>query len=149
MLFQTLKWIHILLAIVGMGANITYAVWIRRATLDRDSLPFTLRTIKLIDSRMSTPAYGLLLVSGFWMVLISDLQFESLWLSVSIFLWLALILMGVFGYTPTLRKQIELAETVGPDDAAYKSVAGRGVMLGMLLAVIVLTIVYLMVFKPI
>jgi len=148
MLFQTLKWIHILLAILAVGANITYAVWIRRATLNRDSLPFTLRTIKLIDDRMSTPAYGLLLITGFAMVLISDLNFELLWISLSIILWLGLLLLGIFGYSPTLRKQIELAESVGPDDAAYKAAAGRGMWLGILLAVIVLVIVYLMVFKP-
>ena len=132
MLFQTPKWIHILLAI-----------------LNRDSLPFTLRTIKLIDGRMANPAYWFLLITGFAMVLLSDLNFELRWISLSIILWLGLLIIGIFGYSPTLRKQIKLAESVGPDDSDYKAAAGRGMWLGILLAVIVLLITYLMVFKPI
>jgi len=149
MLFKTLLWTHILLAIVAVGANITFGVWIQRAMANRDSLPFALRTIKLINDRMANPAYGFLLITGFAMVLVSDLNFELLWISISIVLWLGLLLIGIFGYSPTLRKQIELAESVGPDDAAYNAAATRGMWLGILLAVVVLVILYLMVFKPI
>ena len=60
MLFQFLKWLHILLAITGVGANITYAIWIRRATIDLNALPFTLRGIKLFNDLVANPTYGFL-----------------------------------------------------------------------------------------
>jgi uncharacterized membrane protein len=148
MLFDILYLLHILLMIAAVGTNITYAIWIQRATINGDALPFTLRGIKMLDDRVALPAYGLLLVTGLGMVLADDLAFDTPWILTSLILWLALILLGLFGYTPTLRKQIKLAETVGPDSEEYKAVAWRGTALGIAAGVIVLVIISLMVFKP-
>jgi len=148
MLFDILFLLHILLMIVAVGANTTYAIWIQRATADRDALPFTLRGISAIDTRIALPAYVLLLVTGLAMVIADDLPFDTPWLLTSLILWLALILIGFLGYTPALRKQIDLAESAGPDDEAYKAVAWRGTILGIVAAVIVLVIISLMIFKP-
>lgn len=52
MTFLLLKWLHILSAIAAVGANITYGIWLRRASPKPEVLPFTLRTIKLIDDRL-------------------------------------------------------------------------------------------------
>jgi len=140
--------LHILLMVAAVGTNITYAIWIQRATADRDALPFTLRGISVLDTRVSLPAYVLLLVTGLAMVIVDDLPFDTPWLLTSLILWLALILIGFLGYTPTLRKQIELAEREGPDGEGYKATAWRGTVLGIIAAVIVLAIISLMVFKP-
>ena len=148
MLYLIFNWLHILFAIVAVGANVTYGLWIARATRTPEVLPFTLRTIKFLDDRFTNPSYGLLLVTGLVMVFVGDLPFEDLWLSLSIFLYLIAILLGLFGYTPTLRKQIALAESEGPESAQYKVVAVRGRTLGILLGVILMVIVYLMVTKP-
>jgi hypothetical protein len=58
MLYLLLKWLHVLAAIVAIGANVTYGIWIARASRNPDVLPFTLRGIKLIDDRIANPAYG-------------------------------------------------------------------------------------------
>ena len=55
MLFDILKYIHVVLAIVAVGANATYAIWIQRGTIDGEALPFTLRGIRLIDNRVANP----------------------------------------------------------------------------------------------
>lgn len=52
------------------------------------------------------------------------------------------------GYTPTLKKQILLLESAQPDSREYKAMAGRGVVLGIVLGVLTLGIVILMVLKP-
>jgi len=148
MLFDILFLLHILLMVAAVGTNITYAIWIQRATADRDALPFTLRGISVLDTRVSLPAYVLLLVTGLAMVIVDDLPFDTPWLLTSLILWLSLILIGFLGYTPTLRKQIELAEREGPDGEGYKAAAWRGTVLGIIAAVIVLAIISLMVFKP-
>lgn len=68
MLYELTKWVHILAAIVAIGANATYGIWLARAAGKDEVLPFTLGTIKLIDDRIANPAYGLLLLSGLLMV---------------------------------------------------------------------------------
>jgi len=58
-------------------------------------------------------------------------------------------LIGGFAfYTPTLRNQIKTLEAKGADSADYKSVSQRGTVIGIVLAVIVLIILFLMIFKP-
>lgn len=147
-MYFALKLIHVLLVIAAVGANITYAIWIQRATTDRQALPFTLRGIKAIDDRLATPAYVLILLTGIGMTLSADIPLGTPWVAVALVLWFAMLLIGIVGYTPTLRQQIELAEQVGPDDPQYRAVAGRGLWLGIALGVIVLVIIYLMVFQP-
>ncbi len=148
MLFDILKWAHILLAIAAVGANITYSVWIQRGMANREALPFALRGIKLIDDRIANPAYGLLLLTGVGMAVVAEISLLTPWILLSLILWLALIVVGFFGYTPTLRKQIALAESVGADNDEYVSVAWRGTFLGIAAGVIVLVIIFFMVFKP-
>jgi uncharacterized membrane protein len=148
MLYQIFKYLHILLAITAVGANLTYGVWIARATRDKAALPFTLRGVKLIDDRIANPAYGLLLVTGLVMVFVGDLPLTTPWLALALGLYAVLLALGAAGYTPTLRKQIALAESDGPESAAYLAVARRGTLLGILLAVDVVVIIYLMVMKP-
>jgi hypothetical protein len=40
------KWLRVLTAIVAVGSNITYGIWIARASRNADFLPFTLQGIK-------------------------------------------------------------------------------------------------------
>jgi hypothetical protein len=47
-----------------------------------------------------------------------------------------------------LRRQIAALEAGGPDGLAYRSLAARGQAVGIVLAVIVVVIVFLMVVKP-
>jgi uncharacterized membrane protein len=147
MLFEILIYLQIVLMIIGAGANSTYAIWIQRGTANRETLPFALQGIKFIDDRFARTAYVLLLITGLGLYLSAD-DSQSAWTLLSLILWLLVILLGLFGYTPTLRKQIELAESVGADSDEYKSMAWRGTFLGILGGIIVLVNIYLLVFQP-
>lgn len=57
-------------------------------------------------------------------------------------------LVGAVGYTPTLRRQIQLLDSEGVHSPGYQAAARRGIILGGVLAVLVIMIVYLMVVKP-
>jgi uncharacterized membrane protein len=70
MLYVLLKWLHVLAAIVAVGSNITYGMWMTHASRNPESLPFTLHGIQLIDDRVANPAYGVLLVTGLLMVVV-------------------------------------------------------------------------------
>lgn len=148
MLYLIIKWIHVLAAIIALGTNATYGVWLTRANRSPGSLLFTLRTVKLLDDRIANPAYGLSLITGLVMVFIGGWSLATPWISLSIVLYGLVVLIAIFGYTPTLRRQIQLVEDMGADSSEYKAMAQRGKLLGAILGVLVITIVYLMVTKP-
>lgn len=148
MLFSILKWLHVLGAIVAVGANATYGIWLARASRSIEFLPFTLRTIRLIDNWLANPAYGLQLITGLLMAFVLPLPLTTPWLLVSLILYAVLVLVGLGGYTPTLRRQIQLLESEGFQSSNYQALARRGTILGIVLAVLAIAIVFLMVVKP-
>lgn len=58
------------------------------------------------------------------------------------------MLVTIIKYTPTLRNQVKLAEAGDTTSAEFTRLAKRGQLLGQVLAVIVLLILAMMVFKP-
>lgn len=148
MWFAIFKFLHILLAIVAVGFNISYAIWLSRGARDPQHLDFALRGVKLLDDRFANPAYLLLLVTGLTMVFLSGIPLTTFWIAGALVLWFIAVLIGFLAYTPTLRKQIETLGNSGPDSSDYKQLSSRGQLLGIVLAIIVIVILILMVFKP-
>ncbi len=148
MAFLLLKWVHVLAAIVAVGSNLTYGIWIARASRDPSFLPFALRGVKFIDDRLANPAFILLLITGLTMTFVLPLPLTTPWVLTAIILYAFLIVLGLFGYTPTLRRQIQVLDSEGITSSNYQALARRGAMLGAVLAVIVTVIVFLMVVKP-
>jgi uncharacterized membrane protein len=147
-LYLLLKWLHVLAAIAAVGSNITYGIWIGRASRHPEALPFTLRGVKLIDDRLANPSYGLLLVTGLAMAFVLPFPLTTPWLLTALALYAVLVLVGLLGYTPTLRRQIQALDAEGFDAPGYQALARRGTILGVILAVLVTIIVFLMVVKP-
>jgi uncharacterized membrane protein len=149
MAFLWLKTLHILLAIVAIGFNVSYGLLIGRARrAGRVELTYALKTVKVMDDYVANPAYVLLLITGFWMLHLSGIPIGTRWVHVSIALLFVAMGLGVGLYTPTLRKQIALLEARGPEDPEFRKLSARGRTLGGILGVIVLVILYLMVHKP-
>ncbi len=149
MIYLLLKWLHVVAAIIAVGANATYGIWIARASRTPEVLPFTLRVIKQLDDRVANPSYGLLLLTGLGMMYTIGAQItRTPWLLVSLVAFVVMGLIAAFGYTPVLKRQIEVLDRDGFNSPAYKAIAGRGTRLGMVLAVLAMLIVFLMVVKP-
>jgi uncharacterized membrane protein len=70
------------------------------------------------------------------------------WLLTALVLYVVLVLVGLLGYTATLRRQIQVLDSEGFGSSSYQALARRGTMLGVALAVLVMVIVFLMVVKP-
>jgi uncharacterized membrane protein len=104
--------------------------------------------VKILDDRFANPAYGLLLVTGLIMVAISPVEITTFWIALSLVLYGFVIVLGLVVYTPTLRRQIRLLDREGRQSAAYRATSTRGRIVGILLAVLVIAIVFLMVTKP-
>jgi hypothetical protein len=131
LLFTILKFVHILLAIIAVGFNASYGIWLSRARQHPASAGILLRGVKLLDDRFANPAYGLLLLTGVAMVLTGPFSFSMFWVSAAMGLWVIAVLVGFGLYTPE-----------------YQAVARRGTMIGMANMVPILLILIMMVFKP-
>jgi uncharacterized membrane protein len=147
-LYSFLKFLHVLMAVVAVGFNASYGIWLARAAREPEHAVHVLRGIKILDDRFATPAYVLLLVLGMAMVWESGISLGTFWLATSLVLYIILVGLAIGGYTPALRRQVQLAEAgrIGSDE--YRQVARRGGVLGGVLAVIVVVIIFFMVTKP-
>jgi uncharacterized membrane protein len=146
-LFTILKFVHITAAIVAVGANVTYAFWLRRAGSDQARIVDALDGIQRLDSRVANPAYIVLLLTGLLMVFNASIPLTTLWIAAAIVLYVLVAVIGIVLYSPALRRQRAEAER-DASSAAYRSAATRANLLGLVVVVAVFVIVALMVFKP-
>src|SRR6058998_2030982 len=125
-LFVLVKFLHVLLAIIAVGFNATYGVWLARVA--REPVPtqsFVLHGIKRLDDWFANPAYVLLAVTGVTMVFVGELRFTTFWIAGGIVLWAIAVALGFFVYTPMLRNQIHALETAGPESDDYRRYAAN------------------------
>jgi uncharacterized membrane protein len=139
--------IHVLAAIVAVGANLTYAIWFRAAGTDRDRLVFVIRTVRMIDSRIANPAYIVLLVTGLLMVAGGVVSLTEGWILAALALYVATAVIGVALFAPAIRRQLAEAER-DVTSQSYRAAAARSTAVGIVTTVLVLLIVVLMVTKP-
>ena len=145
--YSWLKLIHILAAIVGVGTNVTYVVWLRLARSDPAGSAGILRGIRTIDARLANPAYAVLPVAGILMVLDGHIGFTTFWVLGAIVLYGVVGLSAGLLFAPSLRRQTELAVS-DTDPAVYEAAARRTLTTGLLTMAPVAAILYLMVMKP-
>lgn len=148
MLLLLVKWVHLLAAISAVGANFTYGIWISRASGDPKFLHFVLRNIRVIDQRVANPCYGLLLLTGLMMAFLVPIPLTTPWLLTALILYVAAALLGVFGYSPVIKRQIQALDGEGSDSPNYEAAARQGRLLGIVTGMDVIVIVFLMVVKP-
>lgn len=143
-----LKLAHIASAIVAVGANLTYAFWIRRAEADPQHLAWTLGTIRRLDNRMATPSYVLVLLTGLGMIALGHFNLSVAWIQLAIALYVLVVIVAIVGFAPAFRRQLAAAEQ-DPGSQAYRDAAKRTTIFTWVTIGVVLVIIYLMVFKPI
>ncbi len=147
-LYPWLKALHVLLAIVAVGFNMSYGIWQARAGRDPQHMGYALRGIKFMDDKVANPAYIGLAIVGVILVLIGPYQLEQLWIAVSIGLYVLLVVVGLALYSPVLKRQIAAYEAGGAQTDEVAALTRRSRMLGAVLGLIVVAIIVLMVVKP-
>ena len=147
-LYLTIKVVHVLAAIVAVGFNATYALWLARAQRDPAHLDFALRGVKFLDDYVANPAYIVLLLSGLAMFFIGRYPLTTFWLDAAMALFVIVAVLGFGFYTPTLSRQIKALAVSGAESDEYRALSARSTAVGIALGVIVAVIVILMVFKP-
>jgi uncharacterized membrane protein len=147
--YEVMKYVHVLMAIVAVGFNASYAIWLRRAARAPEHQAYVLRGVKILDDRFANPAYGVLLLTGLLMVFTTPgLKLTTFWILLALILYTLTVVLAAAVYTPTLRKQIEELEAEGSQTPRYQALARRSTVSGIVLGVIVVGIVFLMVTKP-
>jgi uncharacterized membrane protein len=147
-LYTLTKFLHITLAIIAVGFNASYGIWIARAAREPAHTLFAMRTIKLIDDRFANPAYALLLLSGLFMVWTAGYPLTTLWIAGALVLYLLVLAIAFAVISPNFRTQLRALEADGPASPAFRAAAVRGRTFGIVVSVMVLAIVFLMVLKP-
>ena len=147
MAYALVKYVHVLLAITAVGSNITYAAWNARGAISTQNLNFALRGIKFIDDYIANPCYALLPVTGLALRFIGFTSWPR-WMTAGIILYIVLLVIGLAGYSPSLRRQIKALEAEGAGSATYLLWAGRARITGIFSGVFALVIVFMMVVKP-
>ena len=150
LIYAIVKWIHILCAIVSLGANLTYFPWFMRVPKNRETLVFTIGTIRVLDNWIANPSYVLAYITGEIMMRLGGvIHYSTPWMSISLGLYAVISVLGLFIYAPLLKKQQSLAETKGADDAEYQHVARNGIILGTIIVLLTIVITFFMATKPV
>ena len=90
--YLPLKLVHIVSAIVAVGTNLTYFVWLTvMRGRPQTEQSFILATIKAVDARLANPGYVILPITGIAMVLIGDIGFTTFWIAVAIGAFVVLV----------------------------------------------------------
>jgi len=143
-----LRFAHILVAIIAIGATLTYTLWLRIGERHPEHLAYTIRGIRTIDRRVANPAYGLLLVTGLAMVLVGGIPLAQAWLLTALVLYAAAALVGYFVFGPVVKRELAALERGGVTDPDYLRYRGQARQLAIITITAVLVIFALMVMKP-
>ena len=146
--YEIVKFVHILLAIVALGFNLSYGILIARAAREPQHQVHVLQTVRVLDERFANPAYGLLVATGLLNVFTGPWEITEFWILAALVLVVLLALAGAFVYSPNLRREIALLEAEGPTSVEFARLARRGQRIGIVLSASVIVIVFLMVTKP-
>lgn len=148
-LYQILKFIHVFAAIIAVGFNFSYIVWLVKGKMEKGHLLFSLRGIKLMDDRVANPCYGVALITGFAMVYIAGYDILTLsWILYPIILFAIMGILAFGFYSPALKKQIKIVEKYGSDSPEYKAIEKRQMFIGVILFILAVSVVAIMVIKP-
>jgi uncharacterized membrane protein len=145
--YSLLKLVHVVAAIIAVGTNLTYFVWLSRTRKHPQEAAHVLPGLKALDTRLANPAYVVLLITGILMVLNADLGFTTFWIATAIGLYIALAVIAGVLFSPALRRQVELSAQRA-EASLYDQAARRTTLAGVVTMLPIAAILYLMVIKP-
>jgi len=148
--YPTLKFLHILFAIIAVGFTSTFGIIMgRAATAGRDGreLKFALQLLQVMG-RIAHVAFLLVLVTGIGIVQVVGFPWYG-WVLWSTGLFAFAFLMGVFVLAPSVTKRLRILEERGASDPQFIALSKRSAMLGMGLSLVTLVILWLMIAKPV
>jgi hypothetical protein len=149
---RLLLWLHIALALTALGPTFTFPIWTAQARkAGPEQVPFTLRVLHTLITRMVAPLAILLLASGIALIFAAgwDLVANE-WLWIALVLYLVNLTLNLGVALPNLNAILAILES-GEAQQRMAEIGTRGKrqrLLGMTSGLLVLVILGLMVWKP-
>ena len=149
--YDTLKFGHILAAIVWIGSDIFVqleATKLRRAN-DPVRLTAFAKDISFWGTRLFMPSSLIVLLMGIALVLYSPgVGVSDTWIWLGLIGFAATFVTGAFFIGPTSGKLAEMSQTLPPDDPAIQAATARIFAISRIDQVVLILVVADMVFKP-
>jgi uncharacterized membrane protein len=150
-IYDTLKFVHVLAAIVWVGSGIFVqfeATKLRRAN-DPLRLAAFAKDIAFWGTRLFMPSSLLVLLMGISLVLYSPgIGVSDAWVWLGLVGYAATFVTGAFFIGPTARKLAEMSQTLPPDDPTLQAAMARIFAISRIDQVVLILVVADMVFKP-
>lgn len=141
------KFAHLFIAIVAIGTSAALSVVLEFFGSHPVHGAYVLRMVRRLLYCLVIPGYVLMLATGMWMGHIASLL-DAHWTEAAMNLW-GFGLLCFVGVAILLKRQIRLLEAEGPASGTYKRVALLGRLMGGGAGLVIVTILYFMVFKPV
>ncbi len=148
-MYDLIKYVHVVCAIIWVGGAFFAQLLAIRASRSTDptDLPKIGASIAYLGARVFVPASILLFIAGAILVM-QRWAFSTTWVSVSIVLWLASVLVGALYLGPRSQKVGEMFAAEGPSSVTARAGLDRLFLVARLELVSFAVVVFMMVVKP-
>lgn len=149
--FRTLKFIHILAAVVWVGGGTfvqIYGTKLRKEN-DPERLGRFAKDVEFFGTRVFAPASGVVIVFGILMVLYTPfIYWSETWIIVGLVGAAATFVTGMFFIGPEAGRLAKATEAEGPASPAVQASIKRIFLISRIDQVVLILVIFDMVFKP-
>jgi uncharacterized membrane protein len=149
--YETLKYIHILAAIVWVGTGLYFQYQATRLNRigDAERMAAFTKDIEFTGKSLMLPASILVLVMGIAMVLYAPfLEFEDAWIAIGLLGSIATAVTGSVVIGPTAGKVGRMIEEQGPGTPEVQAATKKIFTVSRVDQVVLLVVIAVMVYKP-
>jgi uncharacterized membrane protein len=149
-LYETLKFVHIVAAVVVVGGAVLLTVLLGVAVLRKD--PHGVLTINATNSwvgnRFFAPGWLLLLGFGIWTVVEGDLSFGDAWITIGFVVFAVSFVLGPTVHDRHAKQLRSAIEADGPTSARALGVGRRELTISVLELCLLIFAIWAMTAKP-
>jgi uncharacterized membrane protein len=145
---STLKFVHVVLAIVAVGCNVSYGLWLAAAGSAGEGDTHVLRGMQGLQDRVFKPALILLILTGVVLVVRGPWGFSTPWVAAGTVLSVLAAAAALLGWTPAVHQQVAALARHGVRSTAYRVASRRAAWGAAATGATMVAVVFLMVTKP-
>jgi hypothetical protein len=148
--YQWLVFGHVLFAVIWVGGGIITQIYAGRAYKATDSgeLVALVRQASWAGTTVFMPSSFLVLGFGIAAVLVGDLSFGELWITLGFVGFIATAITGSAFIAPRSKKLNATLAEQGPDSPEARRLAGQIINVGRIDVVVLVAVIAVMVLKP-
>ncbi len=148
--YELLLFLHILMAVVWVGGGATMQMLASRVIRagDEGRKLALLHEIEWVGQRVYTPAAGLLLLLGIFLVIDGNWSFGDPWISGGILIWLISFATGAGFLGPEMGRISKLVAAEGSGSQAVSARVDRLLLVARIDLLLLVVAVFLMATKP-